>query len=76
MKQACYLQVLFPPLTYLQPTGRVQIVTVGESNFKVVEVTPKLIRCADILTTKTTQPPLEHRSTLAHRGGLLEPLLY
>lgn len=36
------LQVLFPPLTYLQPTGRVQIITVGEDNFKVVEVTPNI----------------------------------
>ena len=35
-------QVLFPPLTYLQPTGRVQIVTVGENSFKVVEVTPNI----------------------------------
>ena len=36
------LQVLFPPLTYLQPTGRVQLVTVGENCFKVVEVTPNI----------------------------------
>ena len=35
-------EVLFPPLTYLQPTGRVQIVTVGSNNFKVVEVTPNI----------------------------------
>ena len=36
-------EVLYPPLTYLQPTGRVQIVTVGEnSSFKVVEVTPNI----------------------------------
>ena len=35
-------EVLFPPLTYLQPTGRVQIVTVGANSFKVVEVTPNI----------------------------------
>ena len=33
---------LYPPLTYLQPTGRVQVVTVGASRFKVVEVTPNI----------------------------------
>ena len=26
---------LFPPLTYLQPTGRTQMVTVGNNTFKV-----------------------------------------
>jgi len=35
-------EVLYPPLTYLQPTGRVQIVTVGANSFKVVEVTPNI----------------------------------
>ena len=35
-------QVLYPPLTYLQPTGRVQTVKVGPLNFKVVEVTPTI----------------------------------
>ena len=35
-------EVCFPPLTYIQPTGRTQIITVGENAFKVVEVTPHL----------------------------------
>jgi len=35
-------EVLYPPLTYLQPTGRTQMVTVGDNNFKVVEVTPNI----------------------------------
>ena len=35
-------EVLYPPLTYLQPTGRTQMVTVGGNNFKVVEVTPNI----------------------------------
>ena len=35
-------QVLYPPLTYLQPTGRVQLVKVGPLSFKVVEVTPNI----------------------------------
>ena len=33
---------LYPPLTYLQPTGRVQLMIVGENRFKVVEVTPNI----------------------------------
>ena len=35
-------EVLYPPLTYLQPTGRVQVVTVGENTLKVVELTPHI----------------------------------
>ena len=35
-------EVLFPPLTYLQPTGRVERTSVGTANFTVVEVEPHL----------------------------------
>ena len=33
-------EVLYPPLTYLQPTGKMQEVTVGGMRFTVVEVEP------------------------------------
>ena len=36
------LQVAFPPLTYLQPTGRVQHIELGTNRFKVVEVAPHI----------------------------------
>ena len=35
-------EVVFPPLTYLQPTGRTQILEVGDSMFHIVEVEPHL----------------------------------
>ena len=35
-------EVCFPPLTYLQPTGRTQDVRVGESRLHIVEVQPHL----------------------------------
>jgi len=33
-------EVLFPPLTFLQPTGRTQVLKLGGINVNVVEVTP------------------------------------
>ena len=34
-------EVLFPPLTYLNPTGKVEVVAVGEAHtVQVVEVVP------------------------------------
>ena len=35
-------EVCFPPLTYLQPTGRTQEVRIGDKAFHVVEVEPHL----------------------------------
>ena len=35
-------EVVFPPLTYLQPTGRTQTVTLQDKTFKIVEVRPHL----------------------------------
>ena len=35
-------EVVFPPLTYLQPTGRTQTMTLQDKTFKIVEVTPHL----------------------------------
>ncbi len=35
-------EVLFPPLTYLQPTGRTQTIELNNHHFTVVEVTPTL----------------------------------
>ena len=35
-------EVLFPPLTYLQPTGRTQSVSCGQAHFTIVEVTPNI----------------------------------
>mmetsp|Transcript_23461 Transcript_23461/g.75107 ORF Transcript_23461/g.75107 Transcript_23461/m.75107 type:complete len:105 (-) Transcript_23461:114-428(-) len=35
-------EVLYPPLTYLQPTGRVERTSLGNVNFTVVEVEPHL----------------------------------
>ena len=35
-------EVLYPPLTYLQPTGRTQIVELRGYRFTVVEVEPHL----------------------------------
>ena len=35
-------EVVMPPLTYLQPTGRTQAVQVGDRRFHVVEVEPHL----------------------------------
>lgn len=33
-------EVLFPPLTFLQPSGRTQVLKLGGINVKVVEVMP------------------------------------
>ena len=35
-------EVVFPPLTYLQPTGSTQTVSLQANTFKIVEVTPHL----------------------------------
>jgi len=35
-------EVCYPPLTYLHPTGHVEVVTFGGYTFKVVEVTPHI----------------------------------
>ena len=35
-------EVLYPPLTYLHPTGRTERVTVGKNSFVVVEVEPSM----------------------------------
>jgi hypothetical protein len=35
-------EILFPPLTYLQPTGRTQAVELDSYRFLVVEVAPTL----------------------------------
>ncbi|KAL3926830.1 MAG: hypothetical protein SGPRY_003115 [Prymnesium sp.] len=35
-------EVCYPPLTYLQPTGRTQVVTMGGTQFTVCEVTPHI----------------------------------
>ena len=35
-------EVLYPPLTYLQPTGRTQVIELNDCRFTVVEVTPTL----------------------------------
>jgi len=35
-------EVLYPPLTYLKPTGRQQKVAVGKHNFRVVEIVPHI----------------------------------
>jgi len=35
-------EVVFPPLTYLQPTGRVQSIQFGSNCFQVVEVSPHI----------------------------------
>ena len=35
-------EVLYPPLTYLQPTGRLQRIYVGKNCLKVVEVHPSI----------------------------------
>ena len=35
-------EVLYPPLTYLQPTGRTQVITLNACHFTVVEVTPTI----------------------------------
>ena len=35
-------EVVFPPLTYLQPTGRTEIIKYGSYKFKVVEVQPHI----------------------------------
>jgi hypothetical protein len=35
-------EILYPPLTYLQPTGRTQIIEVDEHRFTIVEVAPIL----------------------------------
>ena len=34
-------EYLFPPLTYLQPTGRREVVTLGDAEYTVVEVEPR-----------------------------------
>jgi hypothetical protein len=33
-------EILYPPLTYLQPTGRTQVIEVDSYKFTIVEVTP------------------------------------
>ena len=33
-------EILYPPLTYLQPTGRTQVIEVDSYKFNIVEVTP------------------------------------
>jgi hypothetical protein len=35
-------EILYPPLTYLQPTGRTQVIQVHKCLFTVVEVNPTL----------------------------------
>jgi hypothetical protein len=35
-------EILYPPLTYLQPTGRTQVIEVGKCRFTVVEVSPTI----------------------------------
>ena len=35
-------EVLFPPLTYMQPTGRRQVVEVDGMRFTIVEVNPTI----------------------------------
>jgi hypothetical protein len=35
-------EILYPPLTYLQPTGRTQVIEVGKCKMTIVEVTPTL----------------------------------
>jgi hypothetical protein len=35
-------EILFPPLTYLQPTGKTQVVEINNCIFTVVEVVPTL----------------------------------
>lgn len=35
-------EICFPPLTYLQPTGRMQVVRVGDKRFTVCEVVPHI----------------------------------
>jgi hypothetical protein len=35
-------EVLYPPLTYLRPTGRTEIVSEGDNTFTVVEVEPSM----------------------------------
>lgn len=35
-------EVCYPPLTYLQPTGRTQVVSLGRSRFTVCEVVPHI----------------------------------
>jgi hypothetical protein len=35
-------EILYPPLTYLQPTGRTRVIEVDAHHFTIVEVTPTL----------------------------------
>ena len=35
-------EILYPPLTYLQPTGRSQVIELNNHCFTIVEVTPML----------------------------------
>ena len=35
-------EILYPPLTYLQPTGRSQVIELNNHRFTIVEVTPTL----------------------------------
>ena len=35
-------EYLYPPLTFMQPTGRTETVEVGECSFTVIEVEPRL----------------------------------
>ena len=36
-------EILYPPLTYLQPTGRTQVVEVNGCSVTIVEVVPTLV---------------------------------
>jgi hypothetical protein len=38
----CDAEVIYPPLTYLQPTGRTQVIEFGDHRFTIVEVNPVL----------------------------------
>jgi hypothetical protein len=35
-------EILYPPLTYLQPTGRTQTIEINDHRFTIVEVSPTL----------------------------------
>jgi hypothetical protein len=36
-------EILYPPLTYLQPTGRTQIIQLEKYRFTILEVSPTLV---------------------------------
>jgi hypothetical protein len=35
-------EVLFPPLTYLKPTGRTEDVATGDASFTIIDVVPRM----------------------------------